>query len=166
MFIAFSKTITSSEELALLAAKEYLTLVGEDRALTFCHEKSGRPFFKERNGKESALRVSVSHSGDYLFVAVDKEKCGIDIQFHDERLDRRAIASRVFGRELDGKKEVFFDAWALAEAHIKHSGAMPFTGFKDVSDGKTEGKILPLLKDYSVAVCGDTENVCLTEFYG
>ncbi len=92
-------------------------------------------YFLHSDGKpytSNDVNFSVSHSGDYVAIAVSDKEVGIDIQKCNKRNFHR-LAKFVFHENevnllncADDKLETFFELWTKKEAFLKLIG----TGFK------------------------------------
>lgn len=81
---------------------------------------------------EEPLRFNLSHTrGLVACIVVPRVDCGVDVEFHRERVDFLGVARRVFSpRELEGlmalpeaeRPRRFYQLWTLKEAYIKGSG--------------------------------------------
>lgn len=98
----------------------------------------GKPHFKD-----SPLQFSISHSGDISAVAFSDSGCiGLDIEFHRNIDDMKALSSRFFsGKEniflanchdLEFRRN-FFRIWSAKEAFLKASGTGVSTDLKSFS---------------------------------
>ena len=158
MLIVFSTAEKyESDSLAEKGAELYFDIFGGKRRLSFSHNTDGSPCFKERGGKISDIKISISHSKNLIFAVISTSNAGIDVQFHDENIDKSAVSKRIFNREITDSKE-FFDAWAQGEAHIKFAGLNPLNGFSSWEKSEKTTVLLPLFNDYSTAYeCFDKE---------
>ena len=91
----------------------------------------GRPQLRV-DGEPSTLSLSLSHSGDWLAIALATAPVGIDVELPRRSRDLRALARFTFSREevarLDGLEEADYSAafhrlWTLKEARGKRSGS-------------------------------------------
>ncbi len=82
-------------------------------------EEKGKPVLK------NSLFCSLSHSGDYVVVAISKQKIGIDIEKHREN------AMKLFDKYFDlmekkvlggDSKTAFFNGWVIKESTTKYHG--------------------------------------------
>lgn len=111
---------------------------------------------------------NMSHSGDYVVIAVGNQPVGIDIE-HKTR-NYEGIAKRCFCRmeyewimeaPLEERPHRFLEVWTMKEAYIKWTGEgmrIPFDSFC-VCDGSLPVQIVPGEKtdipgDYVVSLCG------------
>ena len=85
-----------------------------------------------QNGCLKNLHFSLSHSGDWMVVAVARGvELGVDLEIHDLRRDVLRLARRFFAEmecrdllALEGEDRVqrFYDLWTLREARVKALG--------------------------------------------
>ncbi len=90
----------------------------------------GRPLLRV-DGDAAPLHVSLSHSGDWLALALADAPVGVDIELPRRVRDWHALARFVFSpeecRRVDAaddalRGDVFHALWTLKEAHGKRSG--------------------------------------------
>lgn len=101
----------------------------------FKYLDNGKPIIE---GKK--IHFSISHSGDYVAVAISKKPVGVDIQeMREVNLDTRKLVfneedEKLFQDSSD-KKDLFYSLWVTKEAKFK----MDETPFKNahIEDGKT-----------------------------
>ncbi len=144
------------------------------------------------NGKPAIEDVpdfcfSLSHSGDYVIIAVCDRSVGIDIQEYRHQKAMKSIADNVFTEkekaylESDTSSDMytkrFFQIWSAKEAYIKMTGEGLLRDFKsfDVNiesmtviggNGKEEGYLEDLSNlvngdncGYSLMMCSGTSNI-------
>lgn len=75
---------------------------------------NGKPYLAN-----SPLKISVSHSGELLAVAVGECEVGLDIELKRE-IQRFSMLSRMDERE---RKEDFFRLWTAKESYVKYRGS-------------------------------------------
>lgn len=95
-------------------------------------DAQGRPRLRLA-GEALPLHVSLSHSGDWLALALAEVPVGIDLEVPRRERDWDALARFVFAPEECRRMQaatsdaaragVFHQLWALKEAHAKRSGA-------------------------------------------
>ena len=160
------KNITDIE-LLLQKNREYEKWYGKPK-IAFGAE--GKPYFP----MHAEIHFNVSHSGDYILLAVAKEEVGIDIEeITSSNMD---VAKRCFHEKeykalqasdgkLDLQKELFYTYWAAKESYVKCTGkglSQSFSSFwVDLEQGvvwedeKTKFHITMLEVDsqYKAAVC-------------
>lgn len=99
------------------------TVLGEWMAKTLLAEKSGLPveqiaILRDEKGKpfaEVPSYFSITHSGEWVAVAVSERPVGIDM----EKI--RPVDPRL-GERIGAKPERFFEEWTAKEAHFKIYG--------------------------------------------
>ncbi|MDG2035810.1 MAG: 4'-phosphopantetheinyl transferase superfamily protein [Pseudomonadales bacterium] len=97
----------------------------------------GKPHLKDKSEPQRAIDqpalpfFNLSHSADWVVLAVANFPVGIDIEFTQRKNNVLAIARNYFfGREVeqlfslpfDQQRERFFDYWTLKEAYMKARG--------------------------------------------
>ena len=109
-------------------------------------EPNGKPFAPQLN-----KQFNLSHSGEYIVLAVSDGAVGVDVQ--QIGAAREKVARRCFTEEerrwLEQEDERFFTVWTLKESVVKAVGKglrLPLSGFS----------VLPLLNGQSVTVDGMT----------
>ncbi|MCR5417802.1 MAG: 4'-phosphopantetheinyl transferase superfamily protein [Lachnospiraceae bacterium] len=134
-------------------------------------DAGGRPYLTgEDGGTKDLPRISISHSGDYVAVAISDREVGVDIQ--KRRSVRESLTDRVMSpeekREYDrlcsedagseAAREYFLSVWTAKEAVSKMDGRGIFAMLPELSrDGwkeKAKAKILSrkIADDYMLAV--------------
>ncbi|MFT4179025.1 MAG: 4'-phosphopantetheinyl transferase superfamily protein [Thermomonas sp.] len=102
----------------------------ESRRITLQRHDDGRPLLL-LDGRACALSLSISHSGDWLAVALANVPVGVDVELPRRQRDLDALARFAFSPEeaqrLQDLPEVerstaFHLLWALKEARGKRSG--------------------------------------------
>lgn len=90
----------------------------------------GRPLLRV-DGDAAPLHLSLSHSGEWLALALADTPVGVDIELPRRVRDWRALARFVFSPEEcervdtaaeETRAEIFHALWTLKEAHGKRSG--------------------------------------------
>ena len=124
-----------------LSAAVYLLLVKSLRKLgvktsryEFKYNENGKPFLEG-----CPLQFSLSHSGDFVAVAISDNSVGVDIQeIKDIDLDARKLIfneeDEKFFQESEDKLDAFYSLWTIKEAVYKFDGT-PFkeTTIKDAA---------------------------------
>ena len=113
--------------------------------IKFSYHKQGKPYFKEYPD----FHFNISHSSDYVIVAVSNGEVGVDIERFREY--NRPLAERflhpeefLFLESLDKDKQSFYytSIWNLKESYVKYTGEGIADTFKDFSiDMKNESVI-------------------------
>ena len=104
----------------------------EPDSIVIVVDEKGKPHLQsEQQVGVPAVYFNLTHSGDWVLLAIAKAKVGIDVEHTERKNDVLAIADRYFfGPELAellaypeaDQKERFFDYWTLKEAYIKARG--------------------------------------------
>lgn len=121
-----------------------------------------RPHFNQAD-----IDFNISHSGDYVTLAIDNQPIGIDIEKH--RPVRIELFKRQFStnekqqiRQASNPQEQFFDFWSIKEAAIKADGrgVAVLSETEIISESTVQVQqvhwhyqLLPILSGYSYAVC-------------
>ena len=109
-----------------LAARVATAELGLDGQLTLSHKESGEPYFEHAQN----LKVSISHSGNLICVALSDAAVGIDVEllkdYRENVLDR---AYNAFEKKYvcacenrEDKNRAFFEIWTKKEALAKSMG--------------------------------------------
>ncbi|WP_394147501.1 4'-phosphopantetheinyl transferase family protein [Shewanella atlantica] len=131
-----------------------------DRALVpgdwrFQYGDKGKPSLVPEQREKSGLEFNISHSGDWLLIAVIKDsmtapghiELGVDIERYRASTDIYPILNHYFTQDesdsllaLDeeGQRDRFFDLWALKESYIKAKGLGLALSLKTFSFGFTQ----------------------------
>ncbi|MCG9556254.1 4'-phosphopantetheinyl transferase family protein [Vibrio kanaloae] len=113
----------------------------------FEYGEKGKPSLVEKQQIETGLNFNISHSKEYLLIAVCQTKgqplqLGVDIEHARISTNIAAIMKHYFSEseisdflELDdaSQRERFFDLWALKESYIKATGKGLATSLKSFS---------------------------------
>jgi 4'-phosphopantetheinyl transferase len=157
MLILFTDKKIESDTLIYKAVKEYCLF----------HNLANFDFNIERDdGKKpymspQRLFFNLSHSNKYTICAVSDKNIGIDLQYHDEKIDILAISKKYLQAELNDKK-AFYNYYAKAEASAKFDGGNLVSKLRNLDN---EGQLIPLFADYSLAVCGEDKSIFIMELY-
>ncbi|WP_213473154.1 4'-phosphopantetheinyl transferase family protein [Thalassospira tepidiphila] len=98
------------------------THLGPAEVFEVSKEPSGRPVIKLVG---STLMASISHSRDYVCVALAREEqmmVGIDVEFHEPNRNVEAMLQSVGCKDVGLSVEAFYDAWCRYEARFKATG--------------------------------------------
>ncbi len=96
----------------------------DGKAIVFSKSKNGKPYLRA-----SGIHFNLSHSGEYVAVALSDHDTGIDVE--QIRPVNYRIAERFFSPEEvtalnsksgSSKLEYFFDLWTLKESYLKMIG--------------------------------------------
>ncbi len=136
-------------------------------------DKFGKPYFE--NAK---IHFNISHSGNFVVMAVSNYNIGVDVQ--RMKLVRNRVAEKNFLpkeceyiNELEDdqvKQQRFCEIWTIKEAYLKHQGIglrKPLNSFEVDMTGKTpmlvdhkDLRIIQFKMDtrYVVAICADQKD--------
>ena len=131
-------------------------------------DEMGKPYFKE-----CELHFNVSHSGEYLAIAVSEHPVGVDIQ--EPKLIKDGMFEKVVRPEeqclIGGERQKdFLRLWSLKESFVKAEGKGLRISMKDYFFEKENEQYFvnyggqrtawtfkieeALVKDYMISVCG------------
>jgi len=105
-------------------------------AIELAESKNKKPFIV--NPGDTGLYYNVSHSNNWIVIAIANSEIGIDTEFVDSNLDYLEIISDVFSPdEVDYIKQgnsskLFFTLWTRKEALIKATGQGMDENFKAI----------------------------------
>lgn len=95
------------------------------------------------NGKPllDGCYVSISHSNDFIIVSFAKINHGVDLQYHQLKVDKDKIMRRYFNKNLDEylmkdekeKINYFYRLWTLRESIIKKDDLILFDEVDDTN---------------------------------
>lgn len=131
------------------------------------------------------LHFNVSHSGEYIVIAVSDNPVGIDLEEHDIAIDALGVGSMLFAEaemqllkrcSIEEACVLFYDLWTKKEAFLKATGwgfhfenpsQFDFSS-KDCSKIKINGSHyqvsnIPHLPGYSLAICQKEHTKCQIE---
>lgn len=107
------------------------------------NNKNGKPYIAKHN-----LYFNISHTAQYIFIGIDNNNIGIDIEYGTPR-NFDMIATKIFSAEIskkivdqydiDKKKVLFYLSWTEYEAKIKLLGSNVFN--RDINHLKDIGII-------------------------
>ena len=131
-------------------------------------EEFGKPYFKDQG-----LHFNISHSGEYLAIAISEQPVGVDIQKPkkiEEGMYRKVVQSReeiLIGEE---REKDFLRLWALKESFVKADGRGLRISMKDYWFEQENGQYFvnyggqrcaytfnieeALVEGYVISVCG------------
>jgi 4'-phosphopantetheinyl transferase len=164
------KSILSKAILRSVLSK-YLAISAEK--LVFSVGEKGKPFVAETD-----IQFNVSHSGDYLLVAVMRDQAiGVDVECVKSNKDFLAIAERFFApsevgaiRRDENPVAAFYRCWTRKEAFVKATGlglSFPLHDFEvDVSANPVGDSCLMSVQDVAyVASEWTLRPIALSELY-
>lgn len=157
MLISFTDKKIESDTIITQAVKEYCLFYD----LAIFDFKISREQGKKPVMMPERLFFNLSHSKRYTICAVSDKNVGIDLQYHDNKIDIAAISKKYLNFELKDIK-IFYDYYAKAEANAKLDGQDLLQKLKTLDNG---GQLIPIFKDYSFAVCGEDKSIYITELY-
>lgn len=149
---------------------EHLASTENTKAFKYIYGEHGKPYI----AGDRPIYFSLSHSGDYVFLAVSDREVGADIQKCKEiAFDKTAkhfMTREEYGQwckeTIEAQKELFYQIWAGKEAYLKLTGEGMTAGFQTVYyddakqtmvDSRTPEKEIETfwgnLEDYQFAVC-------------
>jgi 4'-phosphopantetheinyl transferase len=138
--------------------------LGTRKALSVLPGKHGKPYV------EGGPHFNISHSGDYVLLAVDDAPVGIDIERWADG-DYTVLAEAAFHEDecvllaSNPSARIFFDHWTLKESYVKMLGTGLSTdtkSFRAIIEGETARidtdpdahlYLSHILEGYSIAVC-------------
>lgn len=104
----------------------------EPRRVRISEGKTGKPYLPDHRGPD-ALRFNVSHSGEFLVVALALgHEVGIDIEEMRQDLSYEPMARRffsprereeLFGLPQEEQLQAFYRCWTCKEAYLKATGS-------------------------------------------
>lgn len=115
---------------------EHLLATDNQMAYRYAYGPHGKPYVEG----ESPLYFSLSHSGEYVLLAVSDREVGADIQqIKEADIDKIAghfMTAEEYGQwneeTIEAKKELFYQIWAGKEAYLKLTGEGMTAGFQTV----------------------------------
>ena len=136
-------------------------------------DKMGKPYFEG-----NSLHFNVSHSGEYLTIAISKYPVGIDIQGQKlikDGMFRKVVQPKEAALIGENKQKDFLRLWTLKESFVKAEGKGLRIALKDYYLGKENekyfviygGQRMPwtfnieetLVDGYFISVCGRESEV-------
>lgn len=138
--------------------------------LAFTYSETGKPHLAVPLGACDALSFNVSHSGDWVMLAIGRNRqVGIDVEKVRRKRDVQSIASRYFTPEEAARinraadpHALFVHHWVRKEAYVKALGSALFRELSTFAvpneDGEKDGwffRRLDAAPDYAAAVVSD-----------
>lgn len=141
-----------------LTIEEMLLEIEEPLPMQFAFGENGKPYLKD-----SELHFSLSHSGDYILLAVSDQEIGADIQEKQSK-DVVKLANRFFAPEeaqylgilpLESQRDYFYHLWTAKEACTKLLGDVLGQHLADDIESAKDVLFLELKaeENYSAVVC-------------
>lgn len=156
MLIVFTDKKTDSDLFIKLSIGEYCNLYGIPLLnYDIIRKEDEKPYLSKNH-----LFFNLSHSADITVCAVSNKEIGIDVQFHKDNIDAKAISLKFTGAEFIGKE--FFDYYAKAEAVSKLYGKNNL--FFYLRKNNDNVKIIPFFENYSLAIASSDSKILLTEY--
>lgn len=154
----YLKKINQGENLHAEAHRLLSSVYGKNYTLVY-NDKS-KPYIKD----DESFYFNISHSGEWVSLAVSDREIGVDIEKHNPA--RTRLAKRFFSeKEQNACNSVkdFFDIWTQKEAFIKAVGVGLSYGINtfccfEKQDGYSI-KNLDAPEGYSLSVCEKAEEI-------
>ncbi|MCQ2788822.1 MAG: 4'-phosphopantetheinyl transferase superfamily protein [bacterium] len=167
-----SKFRKIEDKLASLASGLFINKLAKDKPIKLT--SYGKPYI------ENGPHFSISHSKDYVIMAVDSKNIGCDIEYNNDvaikNIGKYAFHPQEFEywSSMNFKTSLFYKLWTLKESYLKLVGkglllppqsvCIDFdkeikilkTPEKDFTDCKF--KISEQIKDYTIAICHNSDN--------
>lgn len=128
--------------------------------------KSGKPYFLHY----PSIHFNLSHSGDYVVAAFDRQPVGIDIQEHralKESMERHflqeeELESLSLYREEGKREELLCRLWAIKESYVKLTGE----GMKKpMKEFRVNRQLQRIENENGEPVAGFTEKIWQKKYY-
>jgi 4'-phosphopantetheinyl transferase len=142
------------------AAELLLEAVLGRAAFRIRRHESGKPYI------DGGPYFSISHSGDWVILAVCEENVGCDIEFINPYRDTGLVARRAFHPEeieaVKGDVKMFYRVWTAKESYQKMAGALSISDFcvqLEDGGGRVKGhtdvslRFFDQFDGYAAAVC-------------
>ena len=137
--------------------------------LVIRENENGKPYIE---GYEN-FRFNLSHSGEFVMIAVSDSDVGVDVERIRER--EKLVEKRCFTDDereyIKDNNERFFEIWTMKEAYLKCIGtgiSLPLNSFninmqKMCVDNSGYKFVLNTIDDYVYSVCSkDVSDICIT----
>ncbi len=115
----------------------------------------GKPFISSR----PEIHYNISHSGKYVVCVIASQEVGVDIQFHDPKINRKRVLERTVPAELERQildapdsSKAFYTQWVLREAYVKWTGEGLSRDLRKINLDEGWYELLSLDPSYSMAV--------------
>ena len=135
------------------------------KEIKYGYEPIGKPYLIDHEN----IHFSISHSDDYVIVAIGDEQVGCDIEKirkYDLKIAQRFFTENEYHRLLsmndeEERRKKFFKYWTLKESFIKYTGEglhRSLTSF-DVEDKEYKDKLknIEIIEGYMIGVCCENE---------
>ena len=147
--------------------------------LVYEYGEHQKPYFKNF----SDFCFNISHSGDYVILAVSDKEIGCDIEKirkYDLKIAERFFTKKEYkdiinAKDDEKRQKLFFLYWVLKESYIKQNGqglSQPLDSFEIIIDENKKVSIrqendisnlhlkqINLIPGYCIAVCSYDENI-------
>lgn len=148
----------------LLRSKAAEYLATDARKIVICNDNNGKPYFKDFGD----VFFSLSHSGDWVMVAISKRRIGIDVQEHyitDINKIKNISRHCLHDDEIDYLSKLpdhmfinkFYEAWCIKESYIKLYGNLSIEDAKKISSlnllkNKDKIRLFSIENNYTAAI--------------
>ena len=111
MLIVFTDKKIESDSLIYKAVEEYCIFHNLDRFnFNIVREDGKKPYMSPER-----LFFNLSHSNNYTICAVSDKNIGVDLQYHDKKVDISSISKKYLSTEFKDIK-TFYNYYAKAES--------------------------------------------------
>lgn len=155
MLVLFTTQKIPSDEFIFLAYTKYCEIFNSNKKQLEI-VRNGKPHFAFNN-QRYPMFFSLSHSGEYIFVAISEKNVGLDIQKHDKK-DIKSVAKYLFGAE-NMQESQCYDRFAAGEAHVKYAETELLAGLKQ----QTNAVNYHFLPNYSLAIESEDKSIYFME---
>ena len=108
---------------------------------------NGKPYFKN-----SSFYFNISHSGNYIVLAISDKEIGVDI----EKIKMNEKVAKKICTESELKqiktKDDFTKIWVMKESYVKYLGIGLSYGLKNVDTTKIKNFDIKKIEDYYICV--------------
>lgn len=161
--------IPSYGEIEAKELVEYLVQMESPRQFQYTYSTHGKPYL----AGDSPIYFSLSHSGEYVLLAVSDKEVGADIQMQKDvnfvSLAKQFMTEQEYEawsrEDILNQKALFFQIWTGKEAYLKLTGEGMTAGFQTVQFDDEKQTMVDLrekkdvqtwwgaLEGYQMAVC-------------
>lgn len=151
----------------ILLKHAIFSVLGKEIKLEYKYLNNGKPYLKNDD-----IYFNISHSFDYVIVAISNDDIGCDIEFNDEidlNVAKKFFSIVEYNDILNNikKRNLFYRYWTLKESFVKATGIgfkLPFNSFtihlgdnifvdQTYDQNKYYFKELNIIDNYSIALC-------------
>lgn len=126
IFIQKNSNKNKSELSKELLQIVYKKIYGKDIDLEKIHKNEyGKPYY------DSSFMFNISHSKNYICIAVGKSEIGIDIE--EERKFSIDISKRILGKDEDLIDNNLLKNWVIKEAYAKYCAKGLYIDFRTIN---------------------------------